>query len=334
MKKRIMQAAATMMILSLILAACVAIVAPAGAAPTFNRADYFLTVLTGPTSGIYFPIGGGFYQVANDVGYAASVTATGASVANINALRNKNGEIAISMVDSVVQAVEATYAFDGQPPATELRSMMGLWPNVVQIVTTAGSGIKTFEDMKGRRVGVGPPGSGVELNARMIFATHNMTYDDVTVDFLSYGESIDQMKNGLVDAAFVTSGLGNATILELGIDHEIYFVPVDGAARQRLINDYPFYIEFMIPTDVYNTGVQTETVGIMNIMLTHVDVPNNVVYDLMESFLSEEGLRTIHATHSQALNHIRLENGLRGITGIPVPMHEGAIEFFKNRGMM
>jgi len=330
MNKRIM---AVVITLSLI-AACWQFVAAANAAPTFNRADYFITVLTGPTSGIYFPIGGGFFQVANAIGYDASATATGASVANINALLQRNGEIAISMVDSAVQAVEATHAFYGQPPAADLRSVMGLWPNVVQIVTTSGSGIRTFEDMRGRRIGVGPPGSGVELNARMMFAAHGMTYDDATVDFLSYGESIDQMRNGLVDAAFVTSGLGNETIMELGIDHTIVFVTVDGEPRRRLIEEYPFYIEFVIPADVYNTAESTETVGLMNIMLTHADVPAHVIYDLMENFLSEEGLTTIHATHAQALQHIRLENGLRGITGISVPMHEGAIQFFRNRGMM
>jgi len=329
MKKQIM---AIVITLSLVLAACGQFAA--NAAPAFNRADYFITVLTGPTSGIYFPIGGGFFQVANAIGYDASATATGASVANINALLQRNGEIAISMVDSAVQAVEATHAFDGQPPATDLRSVMGLWPNVVQIVTTSASGIRTFEDMRGRRIGVGPPGSGVELNARMMFAAHGMTYDDATVDFLSYGESIDQMRNGLVDAAFVTSGLGNATIMELGIDHNIVFVTVDGEPRQRLIDAYPFYIEFVIPADVYNTAESTETVGLMNIMLTHADVPAHVIYDLMENFLSDEGLATIHATHAQALQHIRLENGLRGITGISVPMHEGAIQFFQNRGMM
>jgi TRAP transporter TAXI family solute receptor len=161
-----------------------------------------------------------------------------------------------------------------------------------------------------------------------------MTYDDATVDFLSYGESIDQMRNGLVDAAFVTSGLGNATILELGIDHEIVFVTVDGAPREQLISDYPFYIEFIIPADVYNTAESFETVGIMNIMLTHAEVPDYVIYDLMEAFFSEEGQTTIHATHVQAYTYIRLENGLRGITGISVPMHEGAIRFFQNRGMM
>jgi TRAP transporter TAXI family solute receptor len=116
------------------------------------------------------------------------------------------------MSDSVIQAIEAFGAYEGKEPAADLRVMMGLWPNICQIVTTADSGIKTFEDMKGRRVGVGAPNSGVELNARMMFEAHGMTYDDCKVDYLSYGEAIDQMKNGQCDVAFVTSGLGNATI--------------------------------------------------------------------------------------------------------------------------
>lgn len=300
----------------------------------FNRADYFITVLTGPTSGIFYPIGGGFFQVLDAAGYHTSVTATGASVANINALLTQQGEIAISMIDAAVQAVDGTHAFEGRPPATELRSIMGLWVNVVQIVTTAGSGIETFEDMRGRRVGVGPPGSGVELNARMMFEAHGMTYDDVIADFLSYGEAIDQMRNGLVDAAFVTSGLGNATILELGIDHEIVFIPVDGEARAGLLEAYPFYIDFVIPYEVYGTAVCTDTVGLVNIMLTTTDLPNHVVYDLLDLFLGDGGQATIHATHSQALEHIRPEFATRGITGHSVPIHDGALEFFRSRGMM
>jgi TRAP transporter TAXI family solute receptor len=311
--------------------------APGDGAPAevdFDRSNYIVTVLTGPTSGIFYPIGGAFFQVASGAGYRSSVTATGASAANINALLSGDGEIAISMVDSAVQAADGTHAFDDREPATELRSVMGLWPNVVQIVTTVGSGIETFEDLRGRRVGVGPPGSGVEVNARMMFEAHGMTYDDVTADFLSYGEAIDQMRNGLVDAAFVTSGLGNATIMELGIDHEIFFIPVDGEARAWLIENYPFYIEFVIPTETYGTAVPTETVGLVNILLTHEDVPDYVIYDLMELFFSEEGQRTIHATHAQANEHIRIEHALRGVLGISVPLHDGAIQFFQSRGMM
>jgi len=300
----------------------------------FNRGDYIITVLTGPTSGIFYPIGGAFFQVATAAGYRSSVSATGASAANINALLTGGGEITISMVDSAVQAADGTHAFDDRDPATELRSIMGLWPNVVQIVTTVGSGIETFEDLRGRRVGVGPPGSGVEVNARMMFEAHGMTYDDITADFLSYGEAIDQMRNGLVDAAFVTSGLGNATIMELGIDHEIFFIPVEGEPRAWLLENYPFYIEFIIPTETYGTAVPTETVGLVNILLTHEDIPDYVIYDLMELFFSEEGQRTIHATHAQANERIRIENALRGVLGISVPLHDGAIQFFESRGMM
>lgn len=85
--------------------------------------------------------------------------------------------------------------------------MMRLWPNYVQLVTVESTGIKSVEDLKGKRVGVGAPNSGVELNARMIYEAYGMTYEDSQVDYLSYGEAIDQMKNGQCDAAFVTSGL-------------------------------------------------------------------------------------------------------------------------------
>jgi hypothetical protein len=114
------------------------------AASAVKRGDYFITVLTGPSSGIYFPIGGAFSTFIGSLGYKTSATATGATAENINALLTGQGEMAIAMADSVIQAVEAFGAYAGQPPAKELRAMMGLWPNFCQIVTTADSGIKTF----------------------------------------------------------------------------------------------------------------------------------------------------------------------------------------------
>ncbi|MCL1989740.1 MAG: TAXI family TRAP transporter solute-binding subunit [Defluviitaleaceae bacterium] len=300
----------------------------------FNRSDYFITVLTGPTSGIFFPIGGGFFQVADAAGYHSNVTATGATVANINALLTNQGEIAIAMTDAATQAVEATYVFEGETPADQLRGIMGLWPNVVQIVTTENSGIRTFEDLRGRRVGVGAPGSGVEVNAQMMFAAHGMTYDDANVDFLSYSEAIDQMRNGLIDAAFVTSGLGNATILELAIDFELSFIPIDGEARQQLIENHPVFIEYIIPADVYGTTGDTESVAVMNALITTEDLPSHVVYDLLTLFFSDAGLTTLHGTHATAAQHLSLETALRGVDNISLPLHEGAIAFFRSRGLM
>ncbi|MFV0496955.1 MAG: TAXI family TRAP transporter solute-binding subunit [Candidatus Fimivivens sp.] len=302
-------------------------------APTIDRSKEFITVLTGPTSGIYFPIGGAFSKVLGDLGYKTSATATGATAENINAILTGQGELAIAMSDSVIQAVEAFGAFEGKEPATDLRAMMGLWPNVCQIVTTADSGIKTFEDMKGKKVGVGAPNSGVELNARMMFEAHGMTYDDCKVDYLSYSEAIDQMKNGQCDVAFVTSGLGNSTIKELGVTKEIVFIPVEGEALNSLVEKYPFYVEWTIPQDVYDTKEDTTTAAVMNIMLVSKDVSDDVVYDMLENFYSEKGLETIGAAHATAKKEIKMENALRGLKGTSVPLHPGAIKFYTDKGV-
>ena len=167
---------------------------------SIDRAKEFVTVATGPTSGIYYPIGGAFATALGNAGYKTSAQATGASVENINLILNGEAELAIAMQDSVVQAYEGFGAFEKAEP--DLRAMMRLWPNYVQLVTVASTGIKSVEDLKGKRVGIGAPNSGVELNARMIYEAYGMTYEDSDVDYLSYGEAIDQMKNGQCDAAY------------------------------------------------------------------------------------------------------------------------------------
>jgi TRAP transporter TAXI family solute receptor len=319
-------------VLSVLVVLCLA--AGAFAEPSVKRGDYFITVLTGPTSGIYFPIGGAFSTFLGGLGYKTSATATGATAENINALQTGQGEMAIAMADSVIQAVEAFGAYEGKPPAKDLRALMGLWPNFCQIVTTADSGIHTFADMKGKRVGVGAPNSGVELNARMMFEAHGMTYADCKVDYLSYGEAIAQMKNGLCDVAFVTSGLGNATIMELGTSKKISFVPVEGEALQKLMKRYPFYIEAKIPAATYDTGSDTTTAAVMNIMLIDEKLPDDVVYDLLENIYSPAGLNAIQASHATAKANIKLDTALRGIVGTSVPFHDGAVKFYKEKGLL
>lgn len=304
------------------------------AAGKVDRSKEFITVLTGPTSGIYFPIGGAFSKVVGEMGYKTSATATGATAENINAILTGKGEMAIAMSDSVIQAVEAFGAYQGKPKAENLRAMMGLWPNVCQIVTTKDSGITKFTDLKGKRVGVGAPNSGVELNARMMFEAHGMTYKDAKVDYLSYGEAIDQIKNGQCDVAFVTSGLGNATIKELGTAKEIVFVPVEGEALKRLTAKYPFYVEWKIPKETYGTKVDTTTAAVMNIMLVSKNLSDDVVYDLLEGIYSQKGLETIGASHATAKREIKPETALRGIKGTSVKLHPGAEKYYKEKGML
>lgn len=299
-----------------------------------DRSKQFVTVLTGPTSGIYFPIGGAFSKVVGEMGYKTSSTATGATVENINGILTGKGELAIAMSDSVIQCQEAFGAFEGKKKEPDLRVMMGLWPNVVQIVTTEDTGIKTFADIKGKRVGVGAPNSGVELNARMIFEANGMSYDDAKVDYLSYGEAIDQIKNGQCDVAFVTSGLGNATIKELGTMKKIRFIPIDGKAIENLTKKYPFYMPYSIPKTSYDTEVDTPTAAVMNVMLVDKKLPDDVVYDILTGIYSEKGLATIGASHATAKREIKLDTGLRGIKGTQLILHPGAEKFWKEKGKL
>ena len=292
-----------------------------------ERAKEFVTVATGPTSGIYYPIGGAFATALGDWGYTTSAQATAASAENIQLIQDGDAEIAIAMQDSVMQAYEGFGAYEGKEPATELRSLMRLWPNYVQLVTVKGSGINSVEDLKGKRVGVGAANSGVELNARMIFEAYGMSYSDCTVDYLAYGEAIDNMKNGQCDAVFVTSGLPNATVTELATSYDMVIVPIDGAGRDKLIADYPFYAETVIPADTYNNTEDVESVFVYNIMLVREDLSDEMVYDMLTGIF--ENIGTIQASHNAANKNIYLDVG---VSDLQLPLHSGAAKFWAEHG--
>ena len=268
-----------------------------------DRAKEFVTVGTGPTSGIYFPIGGAFATALKEYGYDTSAEATNATGQNIQNILNGDCEIAIAMQDAVMQAYTATGAYEGKDAATGLKALMRLWPNYVQLVTTADTGIKSVADLKGKRVGVGAANSGVEINARMILDAYGITYDDITPDYLAYGEAIDNMKNGQCDAVFVTSGLPNATVMDLGVSYDMVVIPIDGEGRDKLVNDYPYYAESVIPANTYNNTEDVEGVFVYNIMLVREDLSDEMVYDMLTGIF--ENISTIKASHNAAKHRPR-----------------------------
>ena len=292
-----------------------------------ERAKEFITVGTGPTSGIYFPIGGAFATALKEYGYQTSAEATNATGQNIQNILNGDCEIAIAMQDAVMQAYTATGAYEGKEPASGLKALMRLWPNYVQLVTTADTGIKSVEDLRGKRVGVGAANSGVEINARMILNAYGITYDDITPDYLAYGEAIDNMKNGQCDAVFVTSGLPNATVMELGVSYDMVVVPIDGAGRDKLVNDYPYYAKAVIPAGTYNNTEDVEGVFVYNIMLVREDLSDELVYDMLTGIF--ENIDTIQASHNAANKNIYLEVG---IEDLQLPLHPGAEAFWADQG--
>lgn len=292
-----------------------------------ERASEFITVGTGPTSGIYFPIGGAFATALENYGYKTSAEATNASGQNITNILNGDLEIAIAMQDSVMQAYTATGAYEGQAAATGLRAMMRLWPNYVQLVTVESTGIKSVEDLRGKRVGVGAANSGVEVNARMILDAYGITYNDITPDYLAYGEAIEAMKNGQCDAVFVTSGLPNATVMELGTSYNMVVVPIDGAGRDKLTTENPYYAAAVIPANTYNNTEDVEGVFVYNIMLVREDLSDEMVYDMLEGVFAN--ISTIKASHNAADQNIDITFG---VDDIQLPLHPGAEAFWRDNG--
>lgn len=294
-----------------------------------QRAGEFITVGTGPTSGIYFPIGGAFATALSDWGYKTSAESTNASGQNIQNILDGNLEIAIAMQDSVMQAYTATEAYNGMEPAENLRALMRLWPNYVQLVTTADTGIKSVQDLVGKRVGVGAANSGVEVNARMILNAYGITYDDITPDYLAYGEAIENMKNGQCDAVFVTSGLPNATVMDLGVQYDMVVVPIDGEGRDKLVAEYPYYAKSVIPAGTYNNTEDVEGLFVYNIMLVRDDLSNEMVYDILEGVFAN--IDTIKNSHATAAENIDITFG---VDDIQLPLHPGAEAFWKDNGYL
>ncbi len=294
-----------------------------------ERAKEFVTVATGPTSGIYYPIGGAFATALSDFGYTTSAEATNASGANVQLIKDGDAEMAVAMQDVVVQAYTGEGAYDGQEPVTNMSSIMRLWPNYVQLVTTADTGITCVDDLVGKRVGVGASNSGVEINARMVLDAYGISYDDITADYLAYGEAIENMKNGTCDAVFVTSGIPNATVMELDTSYDMVVVPIDGEGRDNLVNNYPYYAETIIPAGTYSNEEDVEGVFVYNIMIVPTDLSTELVYDMMVAI--EAGMDTIQASHSAAEASVNIESG---VDDLQIPIHPGAELFWTERGYM
>ncbi|UCZ57839.1 TAXI family TRAP transporter solute-binding subunit [Desulfurispirillum indicum] len=305
-----------------------AVLAVSAAAQQFDR-NLFITIATGGTSGVYYPIGGAVANIiARDLKVDTSVQSTGASVENINLLNRNRVELAIVMGDAVAQAYEGIGAFEGRPGNKDLRGLTALYPNYVQLVTTTRTGINSVRDLEGRRVGVGAANSGVELNARLILEAHGMSYDNIRQDYLSYSEAVDQIKNGMIDAAFVTSGIPNATVIDLSTTHEAKIIPIDNDALAYLTKNYPFFAAGIIPGGTYNDKNDVQTATITNVMLVNHRLSDDVVYHITKSLF--ENLDTLYGAHNAARN-IKLETVA---DGMPVPFHPGAERYFREVGAL
>ena len=293
------------------------------AAPTF------INILTGGTSGVYYPIGVALSQQYNKIdGAKTSVQATKASVENLNLLQAGRGELAFSLGDSVADAWNGVEDAGFKAPLKRLRAIAGTYNNYIQIVASEESGIKTLEDLKGKRISVGAPKSGTELNARAIFKAAGLDYKDMgRVEFLPYAESVELIKNRQLDATLQSSGLGMAAIRDLASTMPVTFVEIPAAVVEKIESDA--YLPGVIPAGTYDgQDADVPTVAITNILVSHEKVSDEVAYQMTK--LMFDNLSSLGNAHSAAKD-IKLENATKNL---PITLHPGAERFYKEAGVL
>jgi len=290
----------------------------------------FINVLTGGQSGVYYPLGVALSQVYGKAipDAKATVQATKASVENLNLLQAGRGEIAFTLGDSLSDAWKGLEDAGFKTKLDKLRTVAGIYSNYIQIVASADSGIKTLADLKGKRISVGAPRSGTELNARAILKAAGIEYKDFAkVEYLPFGESVELMKNRQLDVTLQSAGLGVASIRDLSTSVKIVVVPIPADVVAK-VGDAA-YSAGTIPANTY-TG-QTEavpTAAIKNFLVTHTGVPNDVVYAMTKATF--DNLDTLVAAHSAAKGIVRDE----AIKTLPVPLHPGAERYYREVGLL
>ncbi len=292
-------------------------------------AQTFINVLTGGTSGVYYPLGVALSEIygAGIQGARAQVQATKASVENLNLLQQGKGEIAFSLGDSVQEAWKGNTEAGFPGKLDKLRGIAAIYPNYIQIVATAESGIKSLADLKGRSLSVGAPASGTELNARAIFAAAGMSYSDLgKIEYLPFAESVELIKNRQLDATLQSAGLGVASIRDLATSVSINVVAVPAADVEKIGSPY---VVATIPANTYpgqTADVGTAAVG--NFLVTHDGVPEEVVYQMTK--LMFDNLDKMAASHAAA----RAIDPAKALDGMPIPLHPGAERYYREAGIL
>jgi hypothetical protein len=291
----------------------------------------FINILTGGTSGIYYPIGVGLSQIYGKALPEAksSVQATKASVENLNLLESGRGEVALTLGDALSDAWKGTEDAGFKVPLKKLRAIAGMYPNYIQIIARADADIKTLADLKGKRISVGAPKSGTELNARAILAAAGISYKDFSrVEYLPFGESVELMKSRQLDVTLQSVGLGAASIRDLANSVKINIVAIPADVIKK-IGD-PAYQPGTIPEWTYpgQGGGDVATATVQNFLVTHEGVPEDVVYKMTKSMF--ENLPQLHAAHAAAK---KIDAKLAG-KGTPVPLHPGAEKYYREAGLL
>lgn len=286
----------------------------------------FVNILTGGTEGTYYPLGGSFAQIISDnvEGVEATAISTGASVENVNSLRQGEGELAFTQTDIAAYAAEGRLMFEGNA-YDGLRAIGTLYPETIQIVTTADSGIETVEDLEGKVVSVGAPGSGTNASAQDILEIYGLSMDDITARDLSFGDSTAGIQDGTIDAAVITSGTPTGAVESLAATTDVNIVRFDEEHINQLIEEKPYYSKDEIPSGTYGLEEAVQTVAVQAMLVTTSDLSEDFIYQVTKSLFEN----TDQIQHAKG-EFITADSAL---DGVGIELHPGAQRYFEEQGI-
>lgn len=287
----------------------------------------FLNIATGGTAGTYYPLGGALAELLNQniKGMNASAQSTGASVANVNMLKDGSVDIAFIQNDIAYYAANGTEMFKDNK-MEGIRGIAALYPETIQFVTTADTGIKSINDLKGKKVAVGASGSGAEANARQILAAYGLTYDDINVQYLSFGEAADALKDGNVDVGVVVAGFPTAAIQDLAANKSAAIIPIDAEHADKLIKQYPYFTKISVPKGTYpGQEVDVDTVAVKCVIVTTDKLSDDLGEQIVKSIY--EHLDRMKAAHAVG-KYITKDTAMEGMS---IKMNAGAEKYLKSK---
>jgi TRAP transporter TAXI family solute receptor len=303
----------------------VLMVAVAAAAAGVKR----ISIGTAGTAGALYPMGVAMAQAINRhvPGFKASAEASAASLENIRNLAQGKVDWAISQNEIAFLAYNGRGVYKGRA-VKSLRSLFGTLISWAQIFAAASSPFKSVRDLKGKRVGVGAPGSGGERTARMILSYYGLSYKDIKPVFMSNTEMVAALKDGTIDAFIITHPLRSAALLDLTTSFKVKMIPV---ADPGFYKKYPFYTMRLVPVGVYrnvNKPVPTPTSRVVMYTSTRAGLTTAQVYALLKGVWEHSGEWT--GTHPAVKKYTTLKDAVKGLA---IPLHPGAVKFYREKGL-
>lgn len=290
-----------------------------------------LSIATGGTGGTYYAIGGGISKLVAEYmpGYKLVVQSTGASIENTHLVANKKVDFAIVMPDAAYFAYTGGREFKGKAKYPNLRAVMAGHASLLQGAALKSSGIKSFADLKGKKVALSAPGSPSKFVSMAALEAYGLKPDDYKATYLTYSEMVQAVKDGTIDSSMVFAGVPTSSMLDLSTTEKVNFLPVEKSKYPFIKKHFPYYAPAVIKANTYSG--QTEDVPTLSapaVLITNADVPAEAVYQLIKTICE-------HTSELTSIHKAGAAWDLGDATsGIAIPFHPGAEKYLKEKGKL